>query len=161
MENDFLRKTMELLKNKNNREEMEESVRQFFGNLGRIGQGEIKLTDSEIKTFLSETSSLMNAASLTLHRYLFATEVMLTNEFYGDEWISVCKRRSNIEFLRNLYHDVFDPDWNFFLNCENLDDMLQQKGDFEGRLPEDQIPEGIPTSHWWWWYPGSSGVSTL
>ncbi len=153
MKQDFFRWTAELLLPKDDPDEMNGSIIRFFENLSVIGREESKISENEKKEFLSKTSSLVNGASRSLHTYLFDTEGILLNEFHGNEWIRVCKRRSNIEFLRSLYHDYFDPDWSLFLDCENLDYMLKQKGDFEGGLSDNEIPEGTPPAHWWWWHP--------
>ena len=34
-----------------------------------------------------------------------------------------------------------------------MDDYIKAKGEYEGYIPQAQIPIGIPSSHWWWWYP--------
>jgi len=159
MKHYFLRQTADLLLKREDQDNIEDSISQFMENLSRIGRGEMKIEREELNSFLKDTAPLVNDASLPLHQYLFRTENILTNEFYGDEWNKVCSRRSNIEFLREMYHDYFDPDWNLFLDCENLDDMLRQKGDYEGGLSESQIPAGTPSSHWWWWYPEKPAIT--
>lgn len=152
MKHSFLLETSDLLKEVNKLDRAENTINQFMKHLSMIGQKEISVDEDELDMFLKETSGMILDASMHLHKYLFDTEKILMNEFYGDEWVKVCQLRSSIEYLKNMYYDYIDPDWNLFLDCEDLDDMLEQKGDYEGGGVE-HIPDGVPVSHWWWWYP--------
>lgn len=124
----------------------------FMKDLYHLGREIDRINPDELDAFFKETSQLILELSNPLDRYLFSAEDRLLNEFYGDEWIKVCRERSSIAFFRSLYRDYVDNDWDFFMDCENFDDMLMQKGNFEGG-GIDPVPKGIPASHWWWWYP--------
>jgi len=147
-----LNKIKEMLSEARHLENAEDHIVGFMEYLYRMGRDTEKFTLDELDLFLKETSQLILETSNPLHRYLFSAENRLLNEFYGNEWIKVCKERSCIEFLRSFYRDYIDADWDLFMDCENFDDMLMQKGDFEGG-GIDPVPKGIPASHWWWWYP--------
>ncbi len=36
-------------------------------------------------------------------------------------------------------------------DVELLDDELRRLGEAYGPLPDDELPRGLPKSHWWWW----------
>lgn len=152
MKSDALSKIEKMLSGIRSVERAEDVISVFMRHLYRLGLEVDTVDPGELGIFLKDTSRLILEASNPLHCYLFDAENILTNEFYDNEWIRVCQKRSTIEFLRYLYFDYIDTDWDLFMDCENLDDMLSQKGDFEGGWV-DPIPKGIPVSHWWWWYP--------
>lgn len=96
---------------------------------------------------------LVEDARVALGQYVSGVERFIDQEFYGDEWYGVAERRSKIEFIRTLYRDLLDVDWESFLAIENIDHVLKQRGDIEGPVALERIPPGTPLSHWWWWYP--------
>jgi hypothetical protein len=76
-----------------------------------------------------------------------------------DPWPEVCKRRSAFEALRELFHDTQYSDLKEYLdlsssnqdfNPEDIDYIIEHKA-FPEPISDDEIPQGIPRSHWWWW----------
>ncbi|WP_462268032.1 hypothetical protein [Desulfobacter sp.] len=152
MEQNILNKMKGELNQARHLENAADHIVGFMKDLYHLGREIDRINPDELDAFLKETSQLILELSNPLDRYLFSAEDRLLNEFYGDEWIKVCRERSSIAFFRSLYRDYVDDDWDLFMDCENFDDMLMQKGNFEGG-GIDPVPKGIPASHWWWWYP--------
>ena len=71
-----------------------------------------------------------------------------------DWWEPICVGWSSGHFLRELYEGTGAlDDWHCFLTPDEMDDMLRWHGEEDGCLTDEQIPDGIPPTHWWWWYP--------
>lgn len=107
----------------------------------------------EFRQFIRDTAPLIEEARVPLGKYVRETERFIAQEFYGDEWYGVAERRSQIEFARTLYKDLANISHSAFMDVENLDHVLKQRGDQEGPVASERIPPGTPLSHWWWWYP--------
>ena len=106
-----------------------------------------------MQQFLRETTPLLRKAYLPLGDYISTLERLVGQELYGDDWFRICQRRSEIEFVQDLYKDLGEIEWNIFLDVENVDYMLKRCGDEEGPVARERVPPGTPASHWWWWYP--------
>lgn len=127
--------------------------REFLDILADISRQPELLQCGDVQTFLRETAPLVRKARVPLGEAIADIERYVGSEFYGDEWFQVCLRRSKLQSVKDLYNDLVEVNWDTFLDFENVDYMLQQKGDHEGPVEPDRLPPGIPTSHWWWWYP--------
>lgn len=103
--------------------------------------------------FVDSVRTTIPAARAVLVDYLLALDEYITAPFYGDEWREACARRSKLEAVRTLWADELGGLGAPYIDCETVDDLLQQKGQHEGHLPGADIPAGTPSSHWWWWYP--------
>ncbi len=106
-------------------------------------------------TFVTAAAPELAAAKFAIAGCVDRLDRLLTTTFYGDEWQWACEQRSRLEALRTLWPGTLDEVGLFFFDVEVVDDLLRQKGEFEGHLRPDQIPPGTPTSHWWWWYPAA------
>ena len=111
------------------------------------------LQPGDVQTFLRETAPLVRKARIPLGESIADVERYVGSEFYGDEWFQVCLRRSKLQSVMDLYNVLVDVNWDTFLDFENVDYMLKQKGDHEGPVAHDRVPPNTPASHWWWWYP--------
>jgi len=125
----------------------------FLEALAGYGRDPAQLATHDGREFLRQTAPLIQAARVPSHDYLDSAERLARQEFHGDEWRGAAERRSKLEFIRNLYRDLTEVDWDTFLDAEDLDRVLRGKGQDEGALSADQIRSGTPASHWWWWYP--------
>ena len=125
---------------------------QFLEVLADLGRRQHSLSIDE-EMFLRETSPLIRRARVPMRAAISDLEDHVGQEFYGDEWFRAADRRSRIQFVRDLYRDRVDVDWSTFMDVENVDYMMQKRGDEEGPVNPDRIPPGTPSSHWWWWYP--------
>ncbi len=73
--------------------------------------------------------------------------------WYGHEWIGACMQRSRIQWLRDLCLDNgFINEAEAYLDVEEWDEFLVQRGELEGGLSLEKIPPKIPVTHWWWYY---------
>jgi hypothetical protein len=134
--------------------EVTEDLLAFFDAMADLGRDPTLVTSSDGRAFLHGTAPIVRSARVPLHEYVADTERMARQEFYDDEWRRLCERRTKIEFVRTLYRDLVDVDWDeSFMDVFELDRVLRHKGDEEAFLKPDQIPPGTPSSHWWWWYP--------
>ena len=86
----------------------------------------------------------------------------LERQFWGvweGRWIDVCFARSGLEFLLDLYQETAFSETDDTENgatfdkteFEDLDAGIQQLQSEYGGVPAQQIPAGIPVSHWWWY----------
>ncbi len=96
---------------------------------------------------------LRHEAIASLSAFIRCVENTLRDTWYGDEWRSVCTRRSALEFLRELYSGTPFAEYLAELDLTDLDEALRSRSVGEGYLTDGQIPAGIPVSHAWWWYP--------
>ena len=119
----------------------------------------IKL-DPKLKDYLNQSAALLSrridgSAFRNYHLIVFVMDLadILSHTFYADEWQTrVCPLRSQIEAFNEIYKETsykkfIDEDF------EETDAEIKRVGEVEGGLSPDQIPQGIPLSHWWWWYP--------
>ncbi len=113
----------------------------------------------EFRRYLDESAAQLTWLGLDITHFISKTEKILEDTFYADEWITVCRNRSAIEALKELYQDTNFGEHFDSLDTEDLDDQIQNVGSREGYLSENKIPAGIPHSHWWWWYPETPGAS--
>ncbi len=121
--------------------------------IGQALERQPQLSESEpVGSFLKETEAHLDRLLLVVNLFVVQTTNILTSSWESEEWIEVCKRRSAIEFLRQLFSISETEE---FLDTEEVDELLRTRGRDEGYLKESLIPEGIPPSHWWWWYPRS------
>jgi hypothetical protein len=141
--------------------EVTDDLRVYLANLAELGRGTEQPKSSDAQQFLKETAPLLRKAYLPLGDYISSLERYLSQEFYGDEWFRIVQRRSELEFVRDLYKDVADVDWDVFLDFENVDHMLKNAGNEEGPVAVDRVPLGTPPSHWWWWYPKTPPDATV
>ena len=68
------------------------------------------------------------------------------------EWEKLFWRRSAIEALKELYQDTVFEQYFYQIEIdEDTEERLEFLSQREGPVSEDDIPKGIPSSHWWWW----------
>lgn len=107
----------------------------------------------ELAAFLLETASSLPALMPDIARFIRVTENIFYRGWDGGEWVWACKRRSGLEFLFGLYSGTSFAQYLADADLSDLDGLLRERGHQEGYLSTDEIPAGIPPSHWWWWYP--------
>ena len=117
--------------------------------------------DPKYKDFIIESQHLLRSLTSELNRYIGGIENRLRTIFEYNEWEGIiCPCRSAVEAVKEMYrgtafeerYEESNP-YALDLDTEDLDDSIEMKAHKEGYLKEDQIPKGIPTSHWWWWSP--------
>lgn len=129
-------------------------LQEFLKWLAELGRGHLPMTDDDHQRFITESAPVLRQGLWHVAAYLADTERMFSRDWYGDEWAQACERRSRIEFVRDFYQGAMpEGALDHWLDTEEIDDRMQQKGEHEGGLEPGEIPEGTPPSHWWWWYP--------
>ena len=83
---------------------------------------------------------------------MYWTERLFESPWYdGEPWLRACRLRS---FLEHVFGFAEDGEWwAEELDTEDYDAALRLRGDGDGGIPPEQVPAGMPTSHWWWWLP--------
>jgi hypothetical protein len=107
-------------------------------------------------SFVEQTSvdAVAGRPALVFWTIKFETRMSGTWEW---DWAAACERRSSLEFLLDLYTGSALAEVFGELDPEDIDDQLRHWARFEGYLPAEAIPDGIPASHWWWWAPERMG----
>lgn len=105
---------------------------------------------TKILRFLEESSPAMDIAiGYLLQDLLNRIEAMLATSFQALEWISVCEMRSTHEALFELYKDHI-PVGLYLPDTDEVDDMIDTKGEVEAQIHPDLTPSHFPDTHWWW-----------
>ena len=110
----------------------------------------IQITSKRLEQGSHLLDSIYDQLSDSLERNWTVTELRHMLKW----WEPTCVGWSSGYFLRQLYDETGAlHDWNCFLTPDESDDMLRWHGEEDGCLTDEQIPDGIPPTHWWWWYP--------
>lgn len=116
-------------------------------------------TEPQFQNYLRESADLLTRITFGIGIFISEINQALREPFYSDEWFGICRNRSAVEALRELYqntnlgeHLSVEPDLSD-LDTRDLDGEIRLKGEKEGFPSQEQIPAGIPSSHWWWWLP--------
>jgi hypothetical protein len=111
----------------------------------------------KLQEFLKESAPMLaGGISQDIVNFQINIENLLNQDPDYDPWEQVCYRRSAFEALRELYQDTQDEGLRRRLKSdedfspEDIDFIINETA-FMGIFPEDEIPVGIPRSHWWWW----------
>ena len=123
--------------------------------------------DEKYRDFIEQSQHLLRGLRFELNRYVSEIESRLRTIFEYNEWEAIiCPRRSAVEAVKEMYRGTsFEEFYEgenpeaLILDTEDLDDSIEMRAHKEGYLKEDQIPKGIPTSHWWWWSPEEPPIS--
>jgi hypothetical protein len=114
--------------------------------------------EPQFQNYLRESADLLTWITFDIGIFISEINQALRELFYSDEWFGICRNRSAVEALRELYqntnlgeHLSVEPNLSD-LDTRDLDGEIRLKGE-EGFLSQEQIPAGIPSSHWWWWLP--------
>ncbi|MGF1490240.1 MAG: hypothetical protein ACFBSE_24380 [Prochloraceae cyanobacterium] len=109
-------------------------------------------SESQFQEYINESANLLCGVIGDLLLYISSIEKIVTLIMEVGEWRKVCWRRSAIESLKELYQNtVFEQYFSEIDTEDDLDLILESKGKKEGPVSEEEIPDGIPSSHWWWW----------
>lgn len=116
------------------------------------GSGPARPDAEPLRSVLLRTAPLLAQGMPTLS---FALH-LLENRFHGTwewDWEIACEARSAFQFLLDLYRGTGLEASYGWLDTGEVDDQMRFRGERDGFLPHDAVPEGIPPSHWWWWAP--------
>lgn len=108
---------------------------------------------TQVSEFAIATAPAVERGHEALVMVAHDTESALFETFeVEDQWISVCERRSGLEFLVDTYRGIPAADVQRLLQ-DSLEEILRHRCASEGFLEPSSIPEAMPESHWWWWCP--------
>ena len=110
-------------------------------------------SDSEFERYLNESAKLFyGTITADIHMYIRSIESLLNLISEPGEWEKICWRRSALEALKELYQNtVFEKYLDQIDTDEDFNERLEFLSEREGPVSEEEIPNGIPSSHWWWW----------
>lgn len=98
-----------------------------------------------------------SASAMLAHRDRLSFQVnealILAEDANDYEWPRLCMSRSVIQFLIDDYTGTPVPELIDRDDLAELDEEMERVGGRQGPLDDDQIPKGMPASHWWWRYP--------
>lgn len=110
------------------------------------------------RDFVARSAPVLSGRILVFSTfYRESTDVLERAWEWGDEWLGVCRDWSSAQFVRELYGDKLEQPFHYFSEEDDYLDDLRTQGEKHGPLRPQDIPEGIPPSHWWWWYPDPPG----
>ena len=112
--------------------------------------------DTKFQDYIRESAIELTSCTDYIYDFIFKMEQDLCYTFYSNEWIGICWRRSAVEAIKEMYQNTCFEEHFTDLDTEEIDDHIKAKGEYEGYIPQAQIPIGIPSSHWWWWYPNTT-----
>lgn len=69
-------------------------------------------------------------------------------DFY--KWPGIPWKRSALEFIFQFFQKTCSRDSDFESWLTETDENLRQAQSVMGTF-DDEVPQGIPHSHWWWW----------
>ncbi len=143
--------------------EREKNRRQFFDDVFEIGLILTRhsgfWTAPAIVTLVAGARSPLAAAWSDVIKfmcYIDSISVSGVMGFGGDVgWRNICYGRSALSFFCDIFDGQIPDDERgpFAEDLRGTDQTIRKKGDFEGHISDEEIPDGIPRDHWWWWYP--------
>lgn len=108
----------------------------------------------EWRGFIEKSAPILSKQILEFSRfYLDSTDLLEREWEWGEEWLRVCRDWSSAQFMRDLYGEKLDRPFHYFSEDDDYLDDLRAQGEKHGPVRPEEIPPGIPASHWWWWYP--------
>lgn len=111
--------------------------------------------DEVHRQLMQRVTDVLCEARRELFSFIFQTST-LAGAARDDEQLATSWRRSAIQLAADEHaaalaaleewrkHEVNDL-------LESIDDDLRRMGTDYGRLPDDDLPTGLPSTHWWWW----------
>ena len=76
-------------------------------------------------------------------------ELLLNKSFMGEEWLMLCRLRSTLESLKQLYGPYLTMA-DLVPEDEELDNQIRTKAESEAFQSPLETPINFPPSHWWW-----------
>lgn len=136
-----------------------DAVGEFLNGLVEIGrvlsEDPELLGDADVELFRQESGQLLTSLHAAVDRYRANT----AHDAYG-VWEDVVqsdrllRRRSALAFLGELYEGTAYEGFPDLLEFDELDDLIRDRGRSNGRPRDEEVPTGIPRSHWWWFGDG-------
>jgi hypothetical protein len=111
-------------------------------------------TDASARELAAASAPLVHRVTGPLGLFARRIPERFSYGWQPEEWEDVCRARSALEFLLELYGPGETADWlRSQIEPDADDDLLRTRCPEEGLVPPAEVPPGIPRSHWWWWCP--------
>lgn len=68
----------------------------------------------------------------------------------GERWHALCARRSELQFLIDDYPGSPLAGWLDGARLREIDGLLHELAARVPPVPADEVPDGMPATHWWW-----------
>lgn len=116
--------------------------------------------DSDLKSdpvfqhYLDESANLFyGTITADIHMYVNSIERIAGSILEPGEWEKLFWLISAFEAFKELYQGtVFEQ---YLVDRVEIDEDTEERMELlsqrEGPVSKDDIPKGIPSSHWWWW----------
>lgn len=127
-----------------------DAMRWLFGV--RIASGN-SMSEEELIEFKSRVVQLIGTEPDNLFRYIYDSFDCVWSS-PNDGWDDACMRRSAIQLLLDEFPGggaLFSTEDRELL--DEIDEAFYERVRFVHPLPDDDIPPGLPESHWWWRLP--------
>ncbi len=123
-----------------------------FYELYILKRNGLKDDDEKAMIHFLETSAPLLQAVLSPLNFNISHQIekIVSATFYEKEWLSICKLRSSIQALKELY-DPYLPVDVLMPQDEDLDELISERGKVEGFVEPGVTPSNFPDYHWWWW----------
>lgn len=119
---------------------------------GLAGLGLRRRGEQPDPEFLADSAARLPSVWIGVPRFRNGLLGWLRDSFVADEWLQSCERRTAAQFLADWYSGI--PGLRLEeLELDRIDELMRHRGETEGFLLEEQIPDGVPPSHWWWRLP--------
>ncbi|PKP25159.1 MAG: hypothetical protein CVU03_09105 [Bacteroidetes bacterium HGW-Bacteroidetes-2] len=112
-----------------------------------LTEEEEKAIQHFLETSASKLQPVLSQLDLKISNQI---EKIIGATFYEKEWLSVCKLRSTLEALKELYLPYL-PMGELMPTDEELDQLISERGKIEGFVAPGITPSNFPDTHWWWW----------
>ncbi|HEV7681139.1 MAG TPA: hypothetical protein VGO68_03380 [Pyrinomonadaceae bacterium] len=132
---------------------LEEEADLFMINLFRLG---VELHSNPSLGASEEYERFLEVSSEGLARVLPHLNYFIDrfrSKLYGGsiwDWKAIAEKRSGLAFLFELYRDTPFAEFLPFVEMNNVDTAVRTQAAFEGYVRPEEIPAGLPVSHWWW-----------
>jgi hypothetical protein len=111
------------------------------------------------QNFLQSSVPLMARTQSYIVRFQMRIESLFHVDPDYDPWEAVCWMRSAFQAFLEMYQFTLGTDLQekyidlsfADFDPEDIDDVIEAYILHKTPVPEDEIPVGMPRSHWWWW----------
>jgi hypothetical protein len=104
---------------------------------------------------VSHERALIGMSPLLTDRLCQVERIFERRWWENGEWETCCQTRSFFEWLGSMAPAGLAAVLERDVDLEELEGWMRARGESEGGLTDDEIPAGMPSSHWWWWTPGA------
>jgi hypothetical protein len=114
----------------------------------------------EVSAFIDETAPHLVRGFDSLGLFAMEIRARSQNDWSADphRWEELCRRRSAVEFLCELYRETALAELLPEIDNAWLDEIMRETGVARGHFSREDVPAGMPPTHWWWWLPAAPSL---